>query len=272
MGMLKQLLAEDSGAKFMSELKWLVVILISIAGSLCILYAIYIGYLFATATDEGKRRTAKNRLFKVISSGLILVALAFCLNVIDLKFSTPDNGESSSGEDDPLANKEQLGNTYLYNKFDTPKLWITADESNHYITLDAQHITYQDKKIDLNLFEGIIDFNFTKAPRNSVFENVYGDDLNNYPNETSKKLDITNNGRNCTYRYRARGGYKAAIDYWTISTRGGKYWEGRITFKYNGSTCYAVCYIQVDNGSAGKDGEGKNLGKFDFGNPIAEAL
>jgi len=116
MGMLSQLLTEvnDGGTKFVDGLKWLVVVLVSIAGSLCILYAIYIGYLFATATDDGKRRAAKDRLIKVLSSLLIIFALAMCLTVIDVKFTTPkqDGGKTDEGTSLDDLQSVEVGDFY----------------------------------------------------------------------------------------------------------------------------------------------------------------
>ena len=248
MGMLKQLLAEDSGTKFMSELKWLVVILMSIAGSLCILYAIYIGYLFATATDEGKRRAAKNRLFKVISSGLILVALAFCLNVIDLKFETPNNGESSNGGDDPLANIDPTGSAFFYDlkgvvTDDGKKLWITTNESDHYVQLSSQYLTMNGEKIDQSKFGGFEEFSLVQAT--GSLQNVFGS-LENEDNPTQGAGSKT-----LKYYYRAQpsdNGDRLIIRYIDIKGVTGKYWRGSIRFKYEGKSVYADCYIQVDDG------------------------
>ena len=66
MGFTLQLLEEKgyTGAQFMKDLGWVVVAIVSIAGAFMTVYAIYIAYLFATATDANKRKAAKDRLMK----------------------------------------------------------------------------------------------------------------------------------------------------------------------------------------------------------------
>lgn len=97
MGMIAQLLEGKAytGTQFMTDLRWLTLILVSIAGALMTLYAVYIGYLFATATDEGKRRAAKNRLFKVLGSALIIFAMAAVLKTLDIKFTEVEENNSN---------------------------------------------------------------------------------------------------------------------------------------------------------------------------------
>ncbi|MBQ7973829.1 MAG: hypothetical protein IJ295_02635 [Clostridia bacterium] len=127
MGMMAQLLAEEeyTGAQFIKELSWLITIIISIAGALMTLYAVYIGYLFATASDEGKRKAAKNRLIKILSSALIIFALASCISVINVTF---DNAKvNNPSENSSLTVTE---NTYLLNKEKTPVLKLEQGREN----------------------------------------------------------------------------------------------------------------------------------------------
>ena len=127
MGMLSQLLAgvNDGGTEFVDGLKWLVVVLVSIAGSLCIIYAIYIGYLFATATDDGKRRAAKERLIKVLSSLLIIFALAMCLTVIDVRFTTPEQDGGKTDEGTSLDDLQKLEvSAFIYKE--SLSWWLTT--------------------------------------------------------------------------------------------------------------------------------------------------
>ncbi|MBS7400917.1 MAG: hypothetical protein KIG16_00175 [Eubacteriales bacterium] len=88
MGMTTQLLAAYTGQQFIKDLSWIVVIVVSIAGALSTLYAVYIFYLFMTASDPTKRKAAKDRLIKVFSSTIIIVALAGVLAVLDVIFVT----------------------------------------------------------------------------------------------------------------------------------------------------------------------------------------
>lgn len=101
MGMIPQILAAYTGTQFMKDLRWLTVILISIACAFMTLYAVYIGYLFATANDAQKRKAAKDRLFKILGSIFIVVGLFLVLKVIDVSFNKVEGqmpGENNSNE------------------------------------------------------------------------------------------------------------------------------------------------------------------------------
>lgn len=87
MGLTLQLLEPYTGKKFMSDLGNLVVIIVSAAGALMTLYAIYIAYLFFTASDASKRKAARERLVKTIASMLIIIGLASVLSVINVTFN-----------------------------------------------------------------------------------------------------------------------------------------------------------------------------------------
>lgn len=92
MGMTTQLLAQQAytGAQFMKDLGNIVVILVSIAGALMTLYAVYIAYLFWTATDANKRKAARERLIKTVASSLIVIGLAAVLTVINVRFNAAE--------------------------------------------------------------------------------------------------------------------------------------------------------------------------------------
>lgn len=112
MGMTSQLLASYTGQQFIKDLSWLVVILVSIAGALCTLYAVYIAYLFFTASDPTKRKAAKDRLIKVASSAIIIFALAGILRVLDVSFVTQSGSYTGSSG----GNGGELGySAYSYN-------------------------------------------------------------------------------------------------------------------------------------------------------------
>ncbi|MBO5229437.1 MAG: hypothetical protein J6B20_01410 [Clostridia bacterium] len=108
MGITTQLLY--TGEEFIAELSEILVWIISIVGVLMVLYAVYIGYLFATATDEGKRRAAKSRLFKILSSVLIIYALAACIKVINVSF---DDVEISKEDTDNAINWAEYEYEYI---------------------------------------------------------------------------------------------------------------------------------------------------------------
>ena len=116
--MISQLLAGTAGvegnytgSKFMDELGEIVIILVTVAGSLMVLYAVYIGYLFATATDAGRRKAAKDRLFKVLSSALIIYALAASLSVIKITFTKVEGADA--GNDSPAESGAPTSFVYI---------------------------------------------------------------------------------------------------------------------------------------------------------------
>ena len=85
MGFMSQLLY--TGAEFMHDLGNLTVIIVGAAGAMMTLYAIYIGFLFATASDANKRKAARERLYKVVGSAFIIIGLAIVLGTINVRFN-----------------------------------------------------------------------------------------------------------------------------------------------------------------------------------------
>lgn len=133
MGMKSQLLY--TGNEFMADLSNIVIWLVSIAGALMTLYAVYIGYLFATASDEGKRKTAKSRLIKLISTIFIVYALAATLNVIKVTFTTLEK----SKEEDTI-NTDWTTVEYAYSGNPEFKVNTKNDPWNTDFVLDPQCI------------------------------------------------------------------------------------------------------------------------------------
>ena len=126
MGFTLQLLEEKgyTGAQFMKDLGWVVVAIVSIAGAFMTVYAIYIAYLFATATDANKRKAAKDRLMKTVASALIVAACASVLAVITVRFDTTEG--SVEGPQGGEIGSMVSGITYGEN----PYLSIDAVENN----------------------------------------------------------------------------------------------------------------------------------------------
>lgn len=124
MGMTALLLVEKgyTGAQFMQQLGDIVVWITSIAGAMMVLYAVYIAFLFATASDANKRKAARERLIKTVASALIIIALASVLAVIKVTFNTEEGnftGPSAGG----------AGSDYNYNATPTMKLsWLPNDD------------------------------------------------------------------------------------------------------------------------------------------------
>ena len=146
--MILQLLTEKStytGEKFIADLGTLVIWIVSIAGALMTLYAVYIGYLFATASDETKRKAAKERLIKTIASSLIVIALASILSVIKVTFDTV---EGRVDEIDVFVGQYtysgQPGISFSGVKYIASKNVYGSDGS---ITLDPKNILANGKKL-----------------------------------------------------------------------------------------------------------------------------
>lgn len=140
MGMVNQLLASEyTGAKFIDELVEVLTMIMAVVGILFILYAVYIAYLFFTASDEGKRKNAKNRLIKVLASVLIVYALAGCLRLIDVNFTSIEKNNTTGNSDG--INWDNIN--YEYSEI--PVLEIaTATDGVKNLTLYASNLKIKD--------------------------------------------------------------------------------------------------------------------------------
>jgi len=134
MGIVNQLLASEyTGAKFIDELVEVLTMIMAVVGILFILYAVYIAYLFFTASDEGKRKNAKNRLIKVLASVLIVYALAGCLRVIDVNFTSIEVNNTTGNSNG--MNWDKIN--YEYSEI--PVLTISTDKV-YKLTLNAANL------------------------------------------------------------------------------------------------------------------------------------
>lgn len=145
LGMMALLLSDNAGATFKQNAITIVFWIVTIAGSLLTVYAIYIGYLFATATDAAKRTAAKTRLMKIFSSALCIYALAACLKVIEVNFTSIE-GDLSNNK--PIF-KDQSDLSLIYTGA-IDLIEITEEESQKFsIKLNADGFeTLSGKKID----------------------------------------------------------------------------------------------------------------------------
>lgn len=100
MNTITLLLADYTGEMFQTDLLQLISYIAMFVGVLMTLYAVYIAYLFATASDDGKRRSAKARLIKVLASVLIVAGLVSIIQMLDIRFNNIDLPNSGKGEDD----------------------------------------------------------------------------------------------------------------------------------------------------------------------------
>jgi hypothetical protein len=70
-------------ADFNEELLQIIAYIALAFGGLVVLYAMYLGFLMATASDAGKRAEAKRRVLNAIAIVIILIALVGLLRVIN---------------------------------------------------------------------------------------------------------------------------------------------------------------------------------------------
>lgn len=165
LGMMALLLSDNAGATFKQNAITIVFWIVTIAGSLLTVYAIYIGYLFATATDASKRTAAKTRLMKIFSSALCIYALAACLKVIEVNFD-PVQGNLNNDKT-ILEDQSQVGLIYVD---PINKITLTEDPEQFFsirLTVDGFR-TLTQQPIDESKFE-FIDFKFEDG---TVFNEV----------------------------------------------------------------------------------------------------
>lgn len=242
MGMISQLLADAyTGNDFMRELKDVLILIFGAAGALCTLYAIYIGYLFATASDDAKRRTAKNRFIKILSTALIIVALAFVMGGMELNFNTNYNkgGSESGGSTGGLTEMEQNTTGIIYNSTPTLKFEYMSlyDTSYATITLYPKYITKVDDRTTY---------------KTAVFENFQFEGLpTKFSTLCTQKISPNNNGsllinfsvtslnieelEGLTYPY-----------YEKVGDESTKYWKAKASYKLNGVPNSIDIYINLD--------------------------
>ncbi len=108
MGMTTLLLDVYDGKQFVKDLLWYIYVIMAVAEVLMVLYAVYIAYLFMTASDDGKRRAAKDRLWKVLSSCLIIVALVSVMTTLDISLGDGKKNKETGGLEDIESTEGRL--------------------------------------------------------------------------------------------------------------------------------------------------------------------
>ena len=86
-----------------------------VVGAVGVVYAVYLGFLLAKATDESKRSQAKKRIFNVISGLLIIVILTGVIVAFD--WSGAGSGKGS----------EYNPNNYGLSTYSTNLSWKNSD-------------------------------------------------------------------------------------------------------------------------------------------------
>ena len=145
LGMMALLLSDNGGATFKADALKILFWIFTIVDALLVGYAVYIAFLFATATDAAKRTAAKSRLIKVFSSLLCIIALTMTLKAIDINFD-PLQGNLSNNK--PIF-KDQSDLSLIYTGA-VDLIEITEDASQNFsIKLNADGFeTLSGKKID----------------------------------------------------------------------------------------------------------------------------
>ncbi len=143
MGMVNQLLdGEYTGSTFLLELAGILSLIMTVVGTLFVLYAVYICYLFFTATDEGKRKNAKSRLLKVISSVVIVYIMALSLKLIDVHFTKVEADNVDGGGNGPNWSST------VYEYSEVPVLKLSTTQKNSF-KIDPSKIKIQGNDVIL---------------------------------------------------------------------------------------------------------------------------
>lgn len=93
MGAMVNLLLAD----FVQGLLNVMLLVMSIADTVLIVYAVYLFFMMATASTEDKRRKVKKRIFTALSSIFIIIALVSTLAVIKVNITSVQREEMGSG-------------------------------------------------------------------------------------------------------------------------------------------------------------------------------
>ena len=150
------LLSDNGGATFKADALKILFWIFTIVDALLVGYAVYIAFLFATATDAAKRTAAKSRLIKVFSSLLCIIALTMTLKAIDINFD-PVQGNLNNDKT-ILEDQSQVGLIYVD---PINKITLTEDPEQFFsirLTVDGFR-TLTQQPIDESKFE-FIDFKF----------------------------------------------------------------------------------------------------------------
>ena len=150
LGMMALLLSDNAGATFKADALKILFWIFTIVDALLVAYAVYIAFLFATATDAAKRTAAKSRLIKVFSSLLCIIALTMALKAMDINFGPVGGSNSNSGKQD-WVDESKFSFIYVGNDE------ITLSAGKEYtITFDKSKIKDErDAKISENKLEFI---------------------------------------------------------------------------------------------------------------------
>ena len=217
MGMTTQLLY--SGADFMKELGWLTTIIVSLAGVLMGFYAVYIGFLFATASDANKRKAARERLIKVMASAFIIIALAALLGAININFSkikTDNNNKSvedrySSGNLKGWNYSENVEMNLGYKNNPIGYGGYTSPEFSGNFKISMANFTKDGVKIDADEYE----FGGCEVTEPSSFNNILpGDQI----------IEISDDGKTLQYNFKG-----TMVNYKTLSSDGKHYILVKVT-------------------------------------------
>ncbi|MDR0383827.1 MAG: CHAP domain-containing protein [Christensenellaceae bacterium] len=124
-------------------------------GALAGVYAAYLGFLMGTATDESKRKAAKDRILKVLSSVMCIIVLSVILGTVRFQLSTVE-GEKDNGDDGGFSEGEMTdggtmtihetfnstaqGGKYYYSAADVKLVAKYRDENKNVIVVPQKDI------------------------------------------------------------------------------------------------------------------------------------
>jgi|GEM_PF-6847556 len=201
MGFTTQLLY--TGSEFMHDLGNLTVIIVGAAAGMMTLYAIYIGFLFATASDPGKRKAARERLYKTVASAFIIIGLATVLGVINVRFNKVEGNVSgtNSGSSGNYSSQYSYGGSVemalTYSKWTGKTTGVFTIKST-LIKLDGKNIDSNGTEVQFQKCEAVEPSNWTSSTggTNAFDTSIVGQGTYSFQSNSSTVPCVMYNGVN----------------------------------------------------------------------------
>lgn len=91
MGNVQTLLLADHGEEFVQGLLSILQICMGLFSIMMVVFAVYLFFMMYTATDEGKRKKVKSRIYHTITSLVIVITLILALRGLEIHITSQDN-------------------------------------------------------------------------------------------------------------------------------------------------------------------------------------
>lgn len=110
-------------------------------GAIVALYAFFLFYVMATASNEEKRRTAKKRVFNAVASMLIIVALFSLIQVLEIQYAGVNTGDQGKTPPPTIAKYVGLPTMVIDNASDSGfkfKSGMLLEDTQLYLSASQQ--------------------------------------------------------------------------------------------------------------------------------------